>query len=62
MPLANPKAPVVLYDASQFAYPYYLGDEYYNYYDGAYDEAEAGEGASQGKTKRSRKHRKGKGK
>jgi hypothetical protein len=66
MPLVVPKAPVILYDANQYPYPYYLDNEYYNYYDGFYDEPEAeedaGEGTSQGKTKRSRKHRKRKGK
>lgn len=82
----DPPAPVVLYDASQIRYPYYMGDEYYNYHENAtYGEteeteavqpedtqpeatqsettqSEAAEGASQGKAKRKRRPKKGKGK
>lgn len=55
---------MVLYDANQQAQSYYLGDEYYDYYDNlAYGEkevtqTEASESASQGKAKRKRKQRK----
>lgn len=61
-------APVVLYDANQIPIPYYMGDDYYDYYENAADheaeatQTEAGEGASQGKKKRKRKPRKGEGK
>ncbi|KAM4065007.1 hypothetical protein HRG_012796 [Hirsutella rhossiliensis] len=61
-------APVILYDANQTPLPYYLGDEYYEYYENAAShkeeatQVEAGEGASQGKTKRKRRPRKGKAK
>lgn len=66
---------MVLYDAAQNSYPYYLDDTYYSYYENsAYTEevaayysgvtqSETGEGTSQGQGKAKRKRsRKGKGK
>ena len=66
--LAEAGAPVLLYDAAQQAFPFYLGDEYYESYDNAayYEDVaphgDPGAGSSQDKAKKKRKRKPRKGK